>query len=279
MTVTNAAIPSAGLTPGDPKPGLTAAELAARRTRIPVLNVYVDDISMDDLVEVRQGAIATLHVDMIVKLQRDRSFYDVWPTFEVVTCDSQFLYFALKLMRRGVQMRVSGSDYFPAFYRRYADDPSMTVFLCGAAPGIAETARAKINAKVGREMVVGTAAPSFDMAPGSAEEDELVRRIDESGATALLVALGAGRQEKWIAANRHRLPKVQLFLPLGGTIDYEAAAVKRPPAWITNVGLEWFWRLVREPKRRWRRYLVEEPRVIPYLVRDALGSYRNPFAG
>lgn len=277
--MTNAAIPSAGLTPGDPKPGLTAAELAARRTRIPVLNVYVDDISMDDLVEVRQGAIATLHVDMIVKLQRDRSFYDVWPTFEVVTCDSQFLYFALKLMRRGVQMRVSGSDYFPAFYRRYADDPSMTVFLCGAAPGIAETARAKINAKVGREMVVGTAAPSFDMAPGSAEEDELVRQIDESGATALLVALGAGRQEKWIAANRHRLPKVQLFLPLGGTIDYEAAAVKRPPAWITNVGLEWFWRLVREPKRRWRRYLVEEPRVIPYLVRDALGSYRNPFAG
>ena len=70
-----------------------------------------------------------------------------------------------------------------------------------------------------------------------------------------------------------------MFLPLGGTIDYEAEAVKRSPAWITNVGLEWFWRLVREPKRRWRRYLVEEPRVIPYLVRDALGSYRNPFAG
>jgi exopolysaccharide biosynthesis WecB/TagA/CpsF family protein len=94
----------------------------------------------------------------------------------------------------------------------------------------------------------------------------------------LLVALAAGRQEKWIASNRHRMPNVKLFLPLGGTIDYEANAVKRPPAFITNIGLEWFWRLVREPKRRWRRYVIEEPKVIPYLVRDAFGKYRNPFS-
>jgi exopolysaccharide biosynthesis WecB/TagA/CpsF family protein len=74
------------------------------------------------------------------------------------------------------------------------------------------------------------------------------------------------------------MPNVKLFLPLGGTIDYEANAVKRPPAFITNIGLEWFWRLVREPKRRWRRYVIEEPKVIPYLVRDAFGKYRNPFS-
>lgn len=251
---------------------------AATPRRVPVLNVYVDDITMDQLVEVREGAIATLHVDMIVKLQHDRAFYDIWDTFDIVTCDSQILYFALKLMRRGVTMRVSGSDYFPRFYTRYANDPSMTVFLCGAEPGVADKARADINAKVGREIIVGTASPSFDLRDGTPENDALIEQINASGATALLVALGAGRQEKWIASNRHRMPAVKLFLPLGGTIDYEANAVKRPPAFITTIGLEWFWRLVREPKRRWRRYLVEEPKVIPYLLRDAFGRYRNPFA-
>jgi exopolysaccharide biosynthesis WecB/TagA/CpsF family protein len=246
--------------------------------RVPVLNVYVDDISMEDLLDIREGAIATLHVDMIVKLQHDREFYDIWHTFDIVTCDSQFLYFALKLLRRGVCMRVSGSDFFPKFYMRHANDPSVTVFLCGAAPGIAEKAQADINAKVGREIIVGTASPAFDFRDGTPDNDALIEQINSSNATVLLVALAAGRQEKWIANNRHRMPNVKLYLPLGGTIDYEAAAVKRPPAFITNIGLEWFWRLVREPRRRWRRYVVDEPKVIPYLVRDAFGKYRNPFA-
>lgn len=256
--------------------GRSRAVPSARRVR--VLNVYVDDVTMDDLLEVREGVIATLHVDMIGKLQRDKSFYDIWHSFDVVTCDSQFLFFALKLMRRGVKMRVSGSDFFPAFYRKHAADPSITVFMSGAAPGIAEKARADINAKVGREFVVGTASPSFDLGADSPANDELIEQINASGATVLVVGLAAGLQEKWIAANRGRLTNVKLILPIGGTIDYEAAAVKRPPAFITNIGLEWFWRLVREPKRRWRRYLVEEPKVIPPLVRDALGKYRNPFA-
>jgi exopolysaccharide biosynthesis WecB/TagA/CpsF family protein len=259
-------------------PRSTTVGLAVTPRRVPVLNVYVDDISMDDLLEMREGAMATLHVDMIVKLQHDRDFYDIWDTFDVVTCDSQFLYFALKLLRRGVCMRVSGSDYFPKFYTRYADDPSVTVFLVGAAPGIAEKARADINAKVGREIIVGTNSPAFGFRDGTPENDALIEEINASGATVLLVALAAGRQEKWIASNRHRMPNVKLFLPLGGTIDYEANAVKRPPAFITNIGLEWFWRLAREPKRRWRRYVIEEPKVIPYLVRDAFGKYRNPFS-
>jgi exopolysaccharide biosynthesis WecB/TagA/CpsF family protein len=262
----------------DPAPSGSPSGEPKTFRRVPVLNVYVDDISMDDLLEVREGAIATLHADMIVKLQHDRDFYDIWDTFDIVTCDSQFIYFVLKLMRRGVCMRVSGSDYFPRFYTRYANDPSITVFLCGGAPGVAEKAQADINAKVGRDIIVGTASPSFDFHDGAPEIDAMIEQINSSGATVLLVALGAGRQEKWIATNRHRLPNVKLFLPLGGTIDYEAAAVKRPPAFVTNLALEWLWRLVREPKRRWRRYVLHDPQVIPYLVRDAFGKYRNPFA-
>ncbi|MCB0999853.1 MAG: WecB/TagA/CpsF family glycosyltransferase [Ilumatobacteraceae bacterium] len=255
-----------------------APHQARRFRRIPLLNVEIDDMTMDDLLALRSGSFVTLHVDMLGKLQRDRSFYEIWPTFQYVTCDSQFLVFAMKLMGRPVRERVSGSDFLPRFYTQHANDPDTTIFLFGAAPGIAEVAAEKINAKVGRQIVVGTASPPFDLVDGSPEDDAFVEQIIASGATVVVVGLAAGRQEKWIASHRDRLPGVRLILPLGGTIDYEAGSVKRPPAWVTNVGLEWFWRLAREPKRRFRRYVIEQPRIIPALVKDHLGRYRNPFA-
>ena len=72
---------------------------------------------------------------------------------------------------------------------------------------------------------------------------------------------------------------MKTFLPLGGTIDYEAGTLERPAPWVTNSGLEWLYRLVREPRQRWRRYLVHQPPVLWLLALQRLGLYRNPFAG
>lgn len=245
--------------------------------RVPILNVHLDDMSMEDLLEIRDGVFMTLHADMLLKLQQDREFFDLMPMFQVVTCDSQVLYFLMKLIRRPVQARVSGSDYFPAFCNKYRDDPSVTIFMCGAEPGIAEIAAEKVNRRTGRDIVVGTASPPFDMQPGSDAVEQLLAQINDSGATVLMMGLGTPKQEKFIARYRDRLPHVRLYMPLGGTIDYEAGAVKRPPAWVTNVGLEWAWRVVRDPRRRWRRYLVDDPKALALVVKDAFGRYRNPF--
>ena len=104
--------------------------------KVRLLNVDVDDITMDERVEnFRQGIMLTLHVDMIMKLQKDREFYRLLPSFDVVTCDSQILIVAARLLGTPLRARVSGSDYFPRFYTRYRDDLSVTVFICGGAPG------------------------------------------------------------------------------------------------------------------------------------------------
>jgi exopolysaccharide biosynthesis WecB/TagA/CpsF family protein len=247
--------------------------------KVRLLNVDVDDISMDELVETfRQGVMLTLHVDMIMKLQKDREFYQLLPKFDVVTCDSQILTVASRLLRTPLTERVSGSDYFPRFYTRYKDDKSVTVFICGGAPGIAEIARSNVNAKVGREMIVGTNSPSRDFETRSGEAERLISEINASGATVLVIGLGGGRQEKFIFRYRDRLTNIKLFLPLGGTIDYEAESLKRPPAWITNAGLEWLYRLLREPRQRWHRYIVHQPPFLYLLARQMMGIYRNPFA-
>jgi exopolysaccharide biosynthesis WecB/TagA/CpsF family protein len=247
--------------------------------KVRLLNVDVDDIGMDELVETfRQGVMLTLHVDMIMKLQKDGEFYRLLPKFDVITCDSQILTLAARLLGTPFKERVSGSDYFPRFYLRYKDDPSMRVFICGGAPGVAEIARQKVNAKVGREMVVGTNAPSKDYERRPDEVEELLRQINTSGATVLVIGLGGGRQEKFIFKYRDRLPGIKLYLPLGGTIDYEAESLKRPPAWITNAGLEWLYRLLREPRQRWHRYIVHQPPFLYLIARQLMGRYRNPFA-
>ncbi len=249
------------------------------RRKVRLLNAEVDDITMDELVETfRHGVMLTLHVDSIMKLQKDREFYRLLPRFDVVTCDSQILVTAARLLGTPLQERVSGSDYFPRFYTRYKDDPSVTVFICGGDPGVAEIARRNVNAKVGREMVVGTIAPSREYDRRPEEIERIITQINESRATVLVVGLGGGRQEKFIFGFRDRLPAIKLFLPLGGTIDYEAESLKRPPAWVTNAGLEWLYRVLREPRQRWRRYLLHQPPFLYLFARQLMGLYRNPFA-
>ena len=250
----------------------------ADRTKVPVLNAWVNDVTLEEVVEhLREGVLLTLHVDMIMKLQQDRAFYDLLPKFDVITCDSQILYFATKFLRTPVSERVSGSDFFPLFCRRWGADPDTTVFLMGGREGIAAKAAQNINAKVGREMVVGSYAPAFDFETRAGEVDRMVDAVNASGATVGIVGLGGGRQEKWIFANKDRMPGVRLWLPLGGMIDYESGEFARPPAWVTDAGLEWLYRLVREPRQRWHRYLVHEPPFLWQVLKQRLGLYRDPF--
>jgi len=222
--------------------------------------------------------LLTVHVDMIMKLQRDREFYESLPQFDVVTCDSQILFVAARLLGTPLKERVSGSDFFPRFYMKRGHDASVRVFICGGRPGVAEIAARNVNAKVGRTMVVGTYAPPFDFDRRPDEIERMIARIGESRASVLVVALGAGRQEAFIVKYRARLPQVKLFLPLGGSVDYEAGVLKRPSPWVTGCGLEWLYRLVCEPRQRWHRYLVHQPPVLFLLAQQRLGLYRNPFA-
>ena len=248
------------------------------RRRVPLLNAYVHDVSMDEVVrDFREGLMLTLHVDMIMKLQQDRDFYDIIDRFDIITCDSQIMYFATKFLGKPVRERVSGSDYFPRFYMHHTDDPDVTVFLCGGKPGIAEMAAERINARVGRRMIVGTDAPPFDFETRPGEIDRMIAAINDSGATVCLVGLGGGRQEKFIVKYRDRMPNVRLWLPLGGTIDYESGTFARPPVWITEWGFEWLYRLVKEPRARFHRYVVHEPPFLWAVLKQKLGLYRDPF--
>ena len=144
--------------------------------------------------------------------------------------------------------------------------------------GIAQKALEVINAREGREVVVGAHSPSMQFVNDEREIADVIRIINDSGATCLIIGLGAPKQEIWITRYRSAMPKVKVYMGVGATIDYEAGAVKRAPRWMTRIGLEWLYRISTEPKRYWRRYL-RDMEYFWLLLLDGLGVYRPPMQG
>lgn len=153
----------------------------------------------------------------------------------------------------------------------------MQDFLLGAAEGIAQKAMVNINRKIGRQIVIGAHSPSFGFERNEKECVELVDIINISGATVLLIGVGAPKQEKWIVKYRQQMPNVNLFLALGATIDFEAGTLQRAPKVWQKIGLEWLFRFLREPKRLFRRYFIDDIKFFYFFAKQLLGIYKNPF--
>ncbi|MGB3558190.1 MAG: WecB/TagA/CpsF family glycosyltransferase, partial [Geitlerinemataceae cyanobacterium] len=249
--------------------------------KIKVLNVSIDNLSQSELLqklEKHGGVVLTPNVDKIVKLQKDREFYQVYQHSNYIICDSKILCFSSKLLGQPIREKISGSDFFPAFYRYYRDYEDMKIFLLGAAEGVAQKAQNRINQEVGREMVVGSYSPPFGFEKDEAECQKILDLIEESGATVLAVGLGAPKQEKWIAKYKGQLNNIKIFLAIGATIDFEAGEKSRAPKWMSESGLEWLYRLGTEPKRLWKRYLVDSLPFFWLILKQRLNLYQAPFS-
>lgn len=242
------------------------------------LNIRIQSLKQNELLqEVKKGVIITPNVDHLVKLQKDEEFYNVYQQAEWIVCDSKILYFLSKLLKNPLPEAIPGSSFFTAFYEYHKDNPNCKIFLLGAAEGIAVKAMERINQKVGRDIVVGAHSPSYGFEKKEAECEELIKIVNESGANVLLVGVGAPKQEKWIMKYRDRMPKVDIFMGLGATIDFEAGTLKRAPIFWQKIGMEWLYRCLKEPKRLFKRYFIDDMQFFYYFGKQLLGIYKNPF--
>lgn len=241
-----------------------------------MLNVWVDNLSLAELLgRLDRGIVFTLNPDHLYHLQRNRDFLSAYRQADYITSDSKYVYWSLGWIGRRIQEKVSGSDIVPSFCWHHRDNPNVKVFLLGAAPGIAQTALERINARCGRDVVIAAHSPSMNFVGDTAEIDAVIQKINASGANVLIVGLGAPKQEIWMVKHRHRMPAVDVFMGVGATIDYEAGAVARAPRWMTRSGLEWVYRITTEPKRYWRRYL-RDMEFFWLVLLDGLGLYKSP---
>jgi len=241
-----------------------------------MLNVWVDDLSLNQLLaQLDSGVVFTLNPDHLYHLQRNPAFLAAYRQADFITSDSKYVYWSLGWIGRRIQEKVSGSDIVPSYCWHHRNNPDVKVFLLGAAPGIAQTALERINERCGRGVVIGAHSPSMNFVSDDAEIKGVIQKINDSGANALIVGLGAPKQEIWMVKHRHLMPQVKVFMGVGATIDYEAGAVARAPRWMTRIGLEWVYRLTTEPRRYWRRYLRDMEFFWLVLV-DGVGRYKSP---
>jgi N-acetylglucosaminyldiphosphoundecaprenol N-acetyl-beta-D-mannosaminyltransferase len=245
---------------------------------VELLNLGIHNLTMQELLEnLRNGGVVfTPNVDHVMKMQRNQEFYRIYQEADYKVCDSKILMYVCKFLGASIREKISGSDLFPAFYNYYKHDESIKIFLLGAQEGVAQTARQNINAHVGRNMVIAAHSPSFGFEKNEEECQKIVDYINASGATVLAIGVGAPKQEFWIAKYKEKLVNVKIFLAIGATIDFEAGNLKRSPKWMSEIGLEWLYRMLSEPKRLWKRYLLDAIPFFYLVLKQRFHLYENP---
>lgn len=245
--------------------------------KVNLLNISVDSLQLTEVLEkLKSGIVFTPNVDHLVRLQTDKDFLQVYSSADYKLCDSKILYYASKFLGTPIKEKISGSDLFPAFYNYHKADSRIKIFLLGANCGVAKRAQEQINKKVGRNIIVAAHSPSFGFENKPDECDRIIDKINKSKATVLAVGVGSPKQEKWICKYKDKLPHIQIFLAIGATIDFEAGQIKRSPKWMSDAGLEWLYRMMSEPKRLWKRYLVDDLPFLWLIIQQKFNWYKAP---
>jgi N-acetylglucosaminyldiphosphoundecaprenol N-acetyl-beta-D-mannosaminyltransferase len=220
------------------------------------LGVRVDGVTFDEALarclELADGPpgshVVTVNPEFVVAAGRDPAFRDVLNAAALALPDAVGVVWAARWLGVPFPERVAGADLAPAVAGGLGA-VGRTVFLLGAAPGVAELAAATLEADYGARCA-GTYAGS----PRGADFDEIATRVRQAAPAALFVAFGAPAQDLWIHRYSDALG-VPLMMGVGGTLDFLAGRRRRAPRTIQRAGFEWLWRLVLEPWR-WRRQLA-----------------------
>jgi N-acetylglucosaminyldiphosphoundecaprenol N-acetyl-beta-D-mannosaminyltransferase len=235
-------------------------ERPATRTGSVVLRTFIDAISWPEatsrllhwgaLRESRYVCICNVH--SVVTATLDEQLQAALNQADMATPDGMPVAWALRRLGFATQERINGPDLMWR-YLSEAERANQIVYFYGSTPETIEKLRARLDIAFPRLQIGGMFAPPFGTR--SPEEDRQdVARINDSGAGVVFVGLGCPKQELWLASHRGAVEAVKGGV--GAAFDYHAGTLKRAPLWMQHNGLEWLYRLLREPRRLWKRYLV-----------------------
>lgn len=210
--------------------------------------------------------IVTPNVDHLVKLQTCKAFQKAYKGAALVLADGMPLLWAAKFLCTPLKEKISGSDLFPRLCK-LAVDQKYKLFFLGGRVGAAKRAADILQSTYPEILIVGTYCPSLGFENNEFEDKKIIQLIKNSKPDILFVGLGAPKQEKWLYGHYKEL-EVPISVGIGVTFEFISGMVKRAPLWMQKYGLEWFWRLIMEPKRLWKRYLIDDPVFFWILLRQ-----------
>ncbi|UCG16683.1 MAG: WecB/TagA/CpsF family glycosyltransferase [Phycisphaerales bacterium] len=263
----------------------TADASALGTQRIDLLDVPFDVVTFENTLDLliglargdRPAYAVTANVDHVVRFHRCPEVRYLYREADLVVADGMPLIWASRLLGTPLPERVAGSDLFPALCARAAEF-GLSVFLLGGAPGTAQRAAEILQARHPRLRVAGTYCPDYGFEKDSVQASRVVAAVRAVQPDILFVGLGSPKQEKWIAANRTTCG-AKLNIGVGISFSFVCGDVRRAPRWMRRIGLEWAHRLFQEPRRLWKRYLLEDPALLALVLRRLLSRRGRAWTG
>ena len=234
--------------------------------KINVLGVNFDNTTMKETVEKcneflktgKTNLIVTPNPEIVMEARKDSEFKNLLNSADLCLPDGIGIIIASKILKTPLKERVPGFDAICSFLADETSKIEKKIYILGAKPGVAEVAGDEIEHKY-KAKVVGFHHGYFD----KSEEDKIVQDIIASGANVLLVGLGMGKQERFIFNHAEEL-KTEVAIGCGGSIDVLAGTVKRAPKIFRKLGLEWFYRLIKQPSRIGR--MMQLPKFLLLVI-------------
>jgi len=217
--------------------------------------------------ERKGGMVFTPNVDHVVQAEHHARFREAYAAADLALVDGTPVLWAARWLGTPLPEKLSGSDLFEPLLERAASE-GFRVALLGGGPGVAELAAARLTARFKTLQIVETTGPRLGVAPG-ADEANVVEQLARARADLIFVCLGAPKQELFSHRNRAALEPAVLVC-FGAAVDFAAGTLPRAPAWMSRAGLEWAYRLAREPRRLAVRYLLRDPEFFAIIARQAL---------
>ncbi len=245
-----------------------------KRLTASVLGAPIDSLTWADALgrlsawaanhESRYVCICNVH--SVVTASQDIEFGRVVSNADMATPDGAPVAWMLRRLGHANQQRINGPDLMWRYCEQaqYRDE---SVFFYGSTEETLTALKVKLLAAFPKLKIAGAISPPF-RALTAAEDAAIVEQINASGAGVVWVSLGCPKQELWMAAHRGRINAV--MVGVGAAFDYHAGTIKRAPLWMQNAGLEWLHRLLSEPRRLWKRYLVTNTLFIMKAAKQLL---------
>jgi N-acetylglucosaminyldiphosphoundecaprenol N-acetyl-beta-D-mannosaminyltransferase len=237
----------------------------SQQERVNILGVGVSALNMETalrqteslLDQGKQGYICVTGVHGIMEAQSDSAFRDILNRSFLTTPDGMPTVWLGRIHGFKHMSRVYGPDYMLGLCERSVTK-GYRHFLYGGKPGVAEELRAELTRRFPGLQIVGTYTPPFR--PLNAEEESDLRsQLERSQADVLWCGLSTPKQERFMAAYSQRMP-VKLMVGVGAAFDLLSGNLSEAPDWMKKAGLQWLYRLIKEPRRLWRRYLINNPK-------------------
>ncbi len=249
--------------------------------KVNIVGAEIDCYSFDEVVEIivnralsksLPAYVITPNAQHVNNLQNDPLFREIYQHAFLVVPDGVPILWAANFLKTPLKGRVNGTDLFEKLCEVSASKP-LKIFLLGGRPGAADLAATLIESHYPGLKIAGTYSPHYEFESDLEEIAVINQKIIESSPNILFVGLGSPKQEKWIYANYKQL-KVPVSIAVGVSFELVSGMVKRAPSWMQRSGLEWLFRLIVEPRRLWKRYILGNPTFIWRVLQQRLSLPR-----